>query len=87
MILVVNGYICCSSCDAAKAKQGKDPNAAPGALPGDNSRDKASGLASQAAIVLGGYPQDLALANAVTPASAAAPVATDHRPESVNLLV
>jgi hypothetical protein len=43
--------------------------------------------ANQAVIVLGGYTQDLAVANAVTPASAAAPVATDHRPESVNLLV
>ena len=31
MVAVVNGYVCFSSCDAAKAKQGKDPNAPPGA--------------------------------------------------------
>ena len=33
MVAVVNGYVCFSSCDAAKAKQGKDPNAPPGAHP------------------------------------------------------
>jgi hypothetical protein len=37
--------------------------------------------------VLGGILKDLATANAVTPASAAAPANTDGRPASVNLLV
>lgn len=31
MVAVVNGYVCFTTCDAAKAKQGKDPNAPPGA--------------------------------------------------------
>jgi hypothetical protein len=29
MISAVNGYVCFSSCDAAKAKQGKDPHTFP----------------------------------------------------------
>jgi hypothetical protein len=86
-ITIVNGYVCTSCCDEAKAKQGKDPNAPPGTPPGDDSKDKASGLASQPATVLGGILKDLATANAVTPASAAAPANTDGRPASVNLLV
>jgi hypothetical protein len=32
MVSVVNGYVCCSSFDEAKAKQGKDPNAPPNTL-------------------------------------------------------
>ena len=80
MVSVVNGYVCCTSCDAEKAKQGKDPNAPPGTPPGVDSKDKASGLDSQPAIVLGGALKDLATANAVTPASTAAPANTDDRP-------
>jgi hypothetical protein len=87
MISVVNGYICTSSCDAAKAKQGKDPNAPPGTPPGDDDKDKASGLASRPATVLGGLLKDLATANSVTAANATAPANTDHRPSSVNRLV
>jgi hypothetical protein len=87
MVSVVNGYVCCSSCDAAKAKQGKDPNAPPGTPPGVDSKDKASGLGSQPATVLGGILKDLATANAVTAASAAAPANTDDRPARLNLLV
>jgi hypothetical protein len=87
MISVVNGYICCSSCDAAKAKQGKDPNAPPGTPLGVDAKDKASGLASQPATVLGGILKDLATVNAVTAASAAAPANTDYRSPGVNLLV
>jgi len=86
-ITIVNGYVCTSGCDEAKAKQGKDPNAPPGTPPGDDSKDKASGLASQPATVLGGILKDLATANAVTPASDAAPGNTDYRPASVNRLV
>ncbi len=86
-ITIVNGYVCTSGCDEAKAKQGKDPNAPPGTPPGDDSKDKASGFASQPATVLGGILKDLATANAVTAANAAAPANTDHRSSSVNRLV
>jgi len=85
-ITIVNGYVCTSCCDEAKAKQGKDPNAPPGTPPGVDAKH-ASGLAGQPATVLGGILKDLATANAVTPASAAAPANTDDRPASVNLLV
>jgi hypothetical protein len=85
-ITIVYGYVCTSCCDEAKAKQGKDPNAPPGTPPGVDA-NHASGLAGQPATVLGGILKDLATANAVTPASAAAPANTDGRPASVNLLV
>ena len=58
MISVVNGYVCTSSCEAASARAGKDPNAPPGTLPGQSGKtnhktDKTSGLDGQPATVLG----------------------------------
>ena len=45
MISVVNGYVCTSGCEAASAKQGKDPHAPPGTPPGESGKpDKASGF-------------------------------------------
>jgi hypothetical protein len=59
MISVVNGYVCTSSCEAASAKQGKDPHAPPGTPPGtSNKTDKSSGLDGQPATVLGGALKD-----------------------------
>ena len=77
MISVVNGYVCTSSCDAASARAGKEPNAPPGTPPGqsgktDNKADKTSGLDDQPATVLGGALKDLAAANTVTAANGAA---------------
>jgi hypothetical protein len=81
MISVVNGYVCTSSCEAASARQVKDPNAPPGAPAGTfGKNDKSSGFAGQPAIVLGGALTDLI--SAVTAVSDAAP---SNRP-SVNLL-
>ena len=34
MVAIVNGYTCFTTCDAEKAKQGKDPNAKPGDIAG-----------------------------------------------------
>ncbi len=82
-ITVVNGFVCTSGCDEAKAKQGKDPNAPPGAPPGEDG--KASGFAGQPATVLGGSLADLA--NAVSASSEAATVSNDTRSPAVNLLV
>jgi len=78
MISVVNGYVCTSSCEAASARAGKDPNAPPGTPPGqagktDNKTDKTSGLDGQPATVLDGSLKNLAAANAVTPAGGATP--------------
>ena len=52
MVAVVNGYICFTNCDAAKAKQGQDPNAKPGELPDDSK--KKQGLNGQPATILDG---------------------------------
>ena len=64
MITVVNGYVCTSSCEVATAKQGKDPSAPPGQLPGVDDKKK-SGLAGQPATILDGALKDSA--NAVSP--------------------
>ena len=81
MISVVNGYVCTSSCEAASAKQGKDPNAPPGTPPGASGKpDKNSPFAGQPATVLDGALKDLA--TAVTAAGAPAP---SNKP-SVDLL-
>ena len=84
MVAVVNGSICFSSCDAAKAKQGKDPNAPPGAQSDpfkahDPSKPKFA-LDSQLATMLGGALQDLA--NAVNPAGTAASTGGDYQSSS-----
>jgi hypothetical protein len=85
MISVVNGYVCASSCEAASARQGKDPNAPPGTPAGTSSKtDKTSGFAGQAATMFDGVFKDLAAVSTITAASNAAP-STGTRP-SVNLL-
>ena len=72
MISVVNGYVCASSCDAASARAGKDPNAPPGTPPGQSGKtDKKSGLDGQSAIVLGGTLKSVV--SAVAPAAGATP--------------
>ena len=72
MISVVNGYVCASSCDAASARAGKDPNAPPGTPPGQSGKtDKKAGLDGQPAIVLGGTLKSVA--SAVAPAAGATP--------------
>ncbi|HEY7999449.1 MAG TPA: hypothetical protein VIE87_11565 [Pseudolabrys sp.] len=72
MVSVVNGYVCASSCDAASARAGKDPNAPPGTPPGQSGKtDKKSGLDGQSAIVLGGTLKSVV--SAVAPAAGATP--------------
>jgi hypothetical protein len=63
MISVVNGYVCTSPCEAATARQGKDPSAPPGSPPGV---DKQSGFAGQPATVFGGSLKDSADPSAIT---------------------
>ena len=84
MISVVNGYVCNSSCDAAKAKQGKDPNAPPGTPPG--ASDKTSGFAGQPATILDGVLKVSLTSGAVT-AAANASDSNTARSSTVNLLV
>jgi hypothetical protein len=68
MISIVNGYICTSSCEAASAKQGKDPSAPPGSPPGVSGKNKNSVFAGQPSTILDGA---LANSNAIISASAA----------------
>ena len=71
MISVVNGYVCTSSCEAATAREGKDPHAPPGTPPGQSGKtDKTSGFAGQPATILDGALKDLT--SAVTPADSTA---------------
>lgn len=58
MVSVINGYVCFTSCDAAAAKQGKDPAAPPGSI-SSRSYDKTSGLDSRPVTVLDGTLKDL----------------------------
>jgi hypothetical protein len=57
MVAVVNGYVCFTTCDADKAKQGKDPLAKPGEQSDDSK--KKNGLDSQRATILDGALKNL----------------------------
>lgn len=59
MVSVVNGYTCFSSCDEAKARQGKDPNPSDNALSGDPTAAKKSAFDVQPVLVLGGALKEL----------------------------
>jgi len=70
MISVVNGYVCTSSCEAARARQGKDPSAPPGSPPGV-SGDNRSAFTDQPATVFDGSFKNLASLNVVTASTSA----------------
>jgi hypothetical protein len=59
MVSVINGYVCFSSCDAAAARQGKDPASPPGSI-SDVSSNKPSSLDRRPATVLDGGLKTLA---------------------------
>lgn len=82
MISVVNGYICCSSCDVAAAKQGKDRAAPRGSVPGTAGK-KTSGLDTRPATLLDGALKDFADTNTATGTNALQPPIAKQR---VNLL-
>jgi hypothetical protein len=68
MISIVNGYICTNSCEAASAKQGKDPSVPPGSPPGESGKNKGSAFAGQPSTILDGA---LANSNAIASANSA----------------
>jgi hypothetical protein len=84
MISIVNGYVCTSSCDAASARAGKDPErAARHTPPGQSSKTgETSGLDGQPAAVLGGALKNLV--SAVSPTNGNAPSNSAQR--SLDLL-
>jgi len=54
-VSVVNGFVCYSSCDVSKAKQGKDPHPSTDAdTLNQDSGSSSPGRADQPAVVLGG---------------------------------
>lgn len=66
MISVVNGYVCTSSCDATKAKQGKDPATPPGATADTQNTAKKS---NDPAVILDGALKGVMTASASTSSS------------------
>jgi hypothetical protein len=85
MVCVVNGYVCFSSCDEAKAKQGKDPNAHPNAPPDALDIKKKPGFAGQPAVILDGAVKELANVTALA-GVANGPSETTQQP-STDILV
>jgi hypothetical protein len=63
-VSIVNGYLCYSACDAAKARAGKDPHP----KSGDAQQTAGKSAGDSPAVVFGGA---LAGSDAVSPAAAA----------------
>ena len=69
-VSVVNGFVCYSSCDVSKAKQGKDPHPATGAGNVDQDSESSSpARADQPAVVFGGSLRTSAAASVTAVAS------------------
>ncbi len=83
-ISIVNGFVCTSSCDVAKAKKGEDPHPATGAEKiAEEKEAKASdpSHASDPAVVFGGALAQLPPSATVQPAGATRPTdPTSPRP-------
>jgi hypothetical protein len=84
MVSVVNGYVCFSSCDEAKAKQGNNPNVILGAPPGASDPKKKSAFAGQPTVVLDGVLKDPASGTS-SPGASNVAGNTDQQP-SLNIL-
>ena len=70
-ISIVNGYLCFSSCDAAKARAGENPHpATPGAK--QASANGATDTGRGPAVLFGGALRDASAGNAVNAADAPA---------------
>jgi hypothetical protein len=78
---IVNGYVCTSSCDVAKAKKGVDPHPKPGAAP-EAKDDKVdhSGRANEPAVIFGGSLARLRGSASVGPAGGVSSTATSDLP-------
>jgi hypothetical protein len=82
-ISVVNGYVCTSSCDVAKAKQGRDPHPALDAGKGEAQ----DGAARGPAVLFGGSLSSAHGAEAVQPSDASSdPTNTGNRKVGVDRL-
>lgn len=72
-VSIVNGYVCYSGCDEAKARSGKDPQAKPGEVEDDKTK---TGSLDAPATLYGGALAELDAPGAVTPVGATADTAT-----------
>jgi hypothetical protein len=84
MVSVVNGYVCFSSCDEAKAKRGNNPNVVPGTPPEASDPKKKSAFAGQPTVILGGVLK--ALANGVSSPGASNMAGETNQQPSLNIL-
>ena len=84
MVSVVNGYVCFSSCDEAKAKQGNNPNVVPGTPPEASDPKKKSAFAGHPSVILGGALKDLA--NGKSPPGNSDIAGDTNQPPSLNVL-
>ncbi len=84
MVSVVNGYVCFSSCDEAKAKRGTDPNAKPGTPPDVSDPSKKSAFAGQPPVILDGLLKGLT--TGASPASASNVASDTNQQPSLNIL-
>jgi len=77
-ITIVNGFVCTSGCDEARARQNIDPNAPPGTPPGEERAP--SGLDTRPATLLDGRLRAVA-------GTAEAAIAGDPPPRGLDLVV
>src|SRR4051794_15670836 len=85
-ISIVNGYVCTSSCDVAKAKKGQDPHPATHAAESDG-RDRADGRGDLSdgrgpAVVFGGSLGQVFSADGVKPADTGTDATSGRRKNS-----
>jgi len=67
-VSVVNGFVCYSSCDVGKAKQGQDPHPSTGPANVDKESAPSSlGRADQPAVIFGGSLRPTSGADSVKP--------------------
>jgi hypothetical protein len=66
-VSVVNGYVCTSSCDVAKAKKGEDPHLA---IHATNGEPQGGAVGRGPAVLFGGSLRDLRGAEGIKPPEA-----------------
>jgi hypothetical protein len=76
-ISVINGYVCYSGCDAAKARTGQDPHPKSDPSQPSGATTPTAGGVQNLAVVFGGT---LASRNAVAPAASSQPAAAKETP-------
>ena len=84
MVSVVNGFVCFSSSDEAKAKQGNNPNGVPGAPPEASDHKKKSAFVGQSTLILDGALKGLA--NGKIPPGNSGIAGNTNQPPSLNVL-